>query len=230
MTVGDVAQAGVSEREVAQRTVVQQPEKYWDRLFAPGGHAAMITTVDAQGRVNAASYATCVRITHKPVQICFTTSQKGDTAHNLKDVGQFVVNLPSFERALLEKVRIVGLPFARGVNELERANLTALPSTMVKPPRILDCPRHFECEVAWTKEWHNRVMVVGQVVAASVYPDCVNSKGYILWDRIKPVAFCGAPYVSMFAAAHETMSVGIPYDGPENQAAQDSIESMFEDM
>lgn len=230
MTISDVAQPGVSEREVAQRTVVQQPEKYWDRLFAPGGHAAMITTIDAQGRVNAASYATCVRITHKPVQICFTTSQKGDTAHNLKEVDQFVVNLPSFERTLLEKVRIVGLPFARGVNELEKANLTALPSTLVKPPRILDCPRHFECEVVWTKEWHNRVMVVGQVVAASVYPDCVNSKGYILWDRIKPVAFCGAPYVNSFAAAHEIMSVGIPYDGPENQAAQESIEGMFEDM
>src|SRR3954468_6990106 len=111
MTMSDAAQATVSEREVAQRTVVQQPEKYWDRLFAPGGHAAMITTVDAQGRVNAASYATCVRTTHKPVQICFTTSQKGDTAQNLKEVAQFVVNLPSFERTVLEKVRIVGLPF-----------------------------------------------------------------------------------------------------------------------
>ena len=57
---------------------VQQPEKYWDRLFAPGGHAAMITTVDREGRVNAASYATCVRIVHKPVQIAFTTSQAGE--------------------------------------------------------------------------------------------------------------------------------------------------------
>jgi flavin reductase (DIM6/NTAB) family NADH-FMN oxidoreductase RutF len=230
MTMTETALTSSFDREVSQRKVVQQPEKYWDRLFAPGGHAAVITTVDAQGRVNAASYATCVRITHKPVQICFTTSQKGDTAHNLKEVGQFVVNLPSFERTLLEKVRVVGLPFERGVNELEKAELTALASTMVKPPRILDCPRHFECEVVWTKEWHNRVMVVGQVLAASVYPDCVNKKGYILWDRIKPVAFCGAPYVNAFAAAHETMAVGIPYDGPENKAADESIESMFEDM
>jgi flavin reductase (DIM6/NTAB) family NADH-FMN oxidoreductase RutF len=216
--------------EVAKRTVVQQPEKYWDRLFAPGGHAAMITTVDKEGRVNAASYATCVRITHKPVQICFTTSQSGDTFQNLKEVNQFVVNLPPYEREVLEKVRVVGLPFARGVNELEKAGLTALPSVAVKPPRILDCPRHFECEVVWMKEWHNRVMVVGQVLAASVYPDCVNAKGYILWDRIKPVAFCGAPYVNRFAAAHEVMSVANPYEGPENDKADASIEAMFEDM
>ena len=135
------------DANLTQKKVVQQPEKYWDRLFAPGGHAAMITTVDQQGRVNAASYATCVRITHKPVQIAFTTSQIGDTFQNLKEVNQFVVNLPPFERTVLEKVRIVGLPFARGVNELEKAGLTALASTLVKPPRILDCPRHFECEM-----------------------------------------------------------------------------------
>jgi flavin reductase (DIM6/NTAB) family NADH-FMN oxidoreductase RutF len=190
----------------------------------------MITTVDREGRVNAAAYATCVRIVHKPVQIAFTTSQAGDTGRNAKETGQFVVNLPSFERDVLEKVRIVGLPFARGVNELEKAGLTALGSTLVAPPRVLECHRHFECEVVWTKEWLNRVMVVGNVVAASVRADCVDPKGYIIWERIKPVAFCGAPYVDMFAASHETMTVGLPYDGPEAQAAERSVRSMFEDM
>ena len=214
----------------ANPAIVQQPGKYWDRLFAPGGHAAVVTTVDREGRVNAAAYATCVRIVHKPVQIAFTTSQTGDTGRNAKETGQFVVNLPSFEREILEKVRIVGLPFARGVNELDKAGLTALPSTQVVPPRILECHRHFECEVVWTKDWLNRTMVVGNVVAASVRADCVDPKGYIIWERIKPVAFCGAPYVDMFAAAHETMTVGLPYDGPEAQAAERSVRGMFEDM
>ena len=225
MAVNEAARGAAGEP-----TFVQQPEKYWDRLFAPGGHAAVITTVDREGRVNAAAYATCVRIVHKPVQIAFTTSQAGDTGRNVQEIGQFVVNLPSFDREILEKVRIVGLPFARGVNELDKAGLTALPSTQVAPPRILECHRHFECEVVWTKEWLNRMMVVGNVVAASVRADCVDPKGYIIWERIKPVAFCGAPYVDMFAAAHETMTVGLPYDGPEAQAAERSVRGMFEDM
>jgi len=215
---------------MTKSAIVQQPEKYWDRLFAPGGHAAVITTVDREGRVNAAAYATCVRIVHKPVQIAFTTSQAGDTGRNVQEIGQFVVNLPSFDREILEKVRIVGLPFARGVNELDKAGLTALPSTQVAPPRIPECHRHFECEVVWTKEWLNRMMVVGNVVAASVRADCVDRKGYIIWERIKPVAFCGAPYVDMFAAGYETMAVGLPYDGPEAQAADQSVRRMFEDM
>jgi flavin reductase (DIM6/NTAB) family NADH-FMN oxidoreductase RutF len=215
---------------MSKATLVSQPEKYWDRLFAPGGHCAIITTVDQDGRVNAAAYATCVRIVHNPVQIAFTTSLAGHTRENVLATGAFVVNLPSFERDILEKTRVVGLPFARGVNEIEKAGLTPLPSTKVKPPRIAECLRHFECELVWTKEWLNRMMVVGNVVAASTYSDCVDAKGYIVWDRVKPVAFCGAPYVNMFAAAHEVMEVGMPYDGPEVTAADRSVRSYFEDM
>jgi len=215
---------------VSTRPIAYQPEKYWDRLFAPGGHCAIVTTVDGQGRVNAASYATCVRIVHNPVQIAFTTSLKGDTRANLLETDEFVVNLPAFERRILEAVRVVGLPFERGVNELDKAGLTALPSQTVKPPRIEECTRHFECEVVWTKEWLGRMMVVGNVKAASVWADCVDEKGYLLWDRIKPVAFAGAPYFNMFVAAHETMSVGMPYDGPEVAAGEASNKSYFEDI
>jgi len=215
---------------MTKATLVNQPEKYWDRLFAPGGHCGIVTTVDTEGRVNAASFATCVRIVHNPVQIAFTTNPAGHTAQNLLATGSFVVNLPSFERDILEKVRVVGLPFDRGVNELEKAGLTAVPSTIVKPPRIAECLRHFECEVVWTKEWIKRLMVVGNVVAASTYSDCVDAKGYLVWERVKPVAFCGAPYVNMFAAAHETMAVGMPYDGPEVADADRSVRSYFEDM
>ncbi len=210
--------------------LVYQPEKYWDRLFAPGGHASMITTVDEEGRVNAASFATTVRIVHNPVQIAFTTSQAGHTGANIKATGQFVVNLPSFEREILEKVRIVGLPFAKGVNELEKAGLTAAPSMTVRPPRILECTRHFECEVVWIKEWLNRMMIVGNVLAASVHKGLVDPKGYLLWDKVKPVSFCGAPYVNAFAAGHETMEVGLPYEGPEVAAADKSVRSYFDDM
>jgi hypothetical protein len=34
----------------------------------------------------------------------------------------------------------------------------------------------------------------------------------------------------MFAAAHEVMEVGMPYEGPEVVAADRSLRSYFEDM
>jgi len=210
---------------------LNQPEVYWDRLFAPSSCLAVITTVDAAGHVNAASYGTCTRVHHNPMYIAFTCNSDRDTAKNLEEVGEFVVNLPSFDRVSLEKVRVVGLPFSRGVNELEKANFTETNATTVRPPRIIECPRHFECTVEWTKDWGGvRRMVVGKVTAASVDDDCVDERGFVLWNHVKPAHFCGAPYHNMFVAAYETMSVDVPYNGPEVEAYNDSERSMFADL
>jgi flavin reductase (DIM6/NTAB) family NADH-FMN oxidoreductase RutF len=203
---------------------IDQPPELWDRLFANVGQLAMITSADGEGRVNAATFATCVRVVHEPVHIAFTTSTYKDTWRNIQATGQFTINLAAFDRGLLEKACVLGLPFAAGVNEIEKAGLTAIPARRVKPPRIAECHRHFECEVVWTKDWVGRVMIVGNVLAASVDADCVDERGYLVWERVKPVQYCGAPYQKyvdeppykhMFVAAYETMSVGTPYDGPE---------------
>jgi len=210
---------------------LNQPPKYWDRLFAPSSCLAVITTVDAQGRANAASYGTCTRVNHEPVYIAFTTSLGKDTANNLLATGEFTVNLPRWERASLEKVRVCGLPFAAGVNEMEKAGFTQIPSTLVKPPRILECPRHFECKVEWTKEWaEGRLMVCGELVAASVDADCVNEEGYLIWDRVKSAHYCGAPYGGGFVAAYETMFVDMVYEGPEVAKHLQNERAMFKEL
>ena len=219
-------------------TKLDQPRQHWDRLFATPGQLALITTVDNEGRVNAGAFATCVRVVHDPCMIAFTTSIKGkDTYTNVKANGQFVVNLPSFERRMLEQVAVIGLRFPPGVDELKKAGMTALPSKAVKPPRILECHRHFECEVVWTKEWVGRVMVVGNVVAASVDSDCVDERGFILWDRVRPVHYCGSPYLKvdpepphkhMFVGGYETMAVDTMYEGPEVDTLNKMVEEMEE--
>jgi flavin reductase (DIM6/NTAB) family NADH-FMN oxidoreductase RutF len=209
---------------------LDQPPKLWDRLFAPSSCLAMITTVDRAGRANAASFGTCTRVNHEPVYVAFTITVGKDTANNVLATGEFVANLPRFDRAMLEKVRVVGLPFAPGTSEIEKAGLTPLASTVVKPPRIVECPRHFECRVAWTKEWVGRLMVCGEVVAASVDADCVDGDGYVLWDRVKSAHYCGAPYGGRFVAAHETMAVDIPYDGPEVALFHEQARALFKEV
>jgi flavin reductase (DIM6/NTAB) family NADH-FMN oxidoreductase RutF len=187
----------------------------------------MITTVDRDGRTNAASYGTCTRVNHEPVYIAFTANLGTDTARNTIETGEFVANLPSFDRGSLEAVRVLGLPFAPGISELDKAGLRALPSKRVKPPRILECPRHFECKVAWTKEWLDRLMVVGEVLAASVDRDAIDEQGFIRWEKIRPVHYCGAPYGGMFVSMQETMSVDIPYKGPEVAEFHAREQAMF---
>lgn len=199
---------------------VDVPEEHFDRLASPVATLVMITTVDTAGRVNAASFATCLRNNHIPTCYEFSVDTYKDTAANVLATGEFVVNIPPFEKEILEKVCVVGLPFAPGVNELEKAGLTALPSKVVKPPRIAECRSHFECKVEWTKHWlKTRLTVVGRVVAASVNRDCIDQDGYVIHDKLRPAHYCGHAYMrngaSRFVAAYEVMEVGMVYDGPE---------------
>jgi flavin reductase (DIM6/NTAB) family NADH-FMN oxidoreductase RutF len=38
---------------------IDVPSEHWDRLFTPSACLVMITTVDGEGRINAASFGTC---------------------------------------------------------------------------------------------------------------------------------------------------------------------------
>ena len=75
-------------------------------------------------------------------------------------------------------------------------------------------------------------MVCGKVVAASVDEDCVDDKGYIVWERARPVHYCGAPYGNgaMFVPAFVPSAVAIRYEGPESNQFQSDRRAMFEDM
>jgi flavin reductase (DIM6/NTAB) family NADH-FMN oxidoreductase RutF len=214
-----------------QQRKISLPQKYHDRLFAPSSCLAIITTLDSKGRTNAAAFGTCTRVNHNPVYIAFTTTRGNDTADNLLATGEFVVNLPAFDRSMLEKVMVVGLPFAKGESELVPAGLTPIASETVRPPRILECPRHFECKVEWTKQWSgDRLMVCGLVVAASADADCIDAKGYVDWERVRSVHYCGAPYGNMFVKAYETMSVDVAYRGKEYEKFEEFRRGLFDDM
>ena len=199
---------------------IDVPSEHWDRLFAPSACLVTITTMDDDGYINAASFGTCVRVCHDPVFIAFTVGKPKDTCNNVLANGEFVVNVPSFEREILEKVRVCGLEFPPRVNELEKAGLTAIASKVVKPPRIAEYRSHFECKVEWTKQWLHRVMVVGKVVAASVDDGCVDENGYVVWEKLKPAHYCGHEYKSGFVAAYQKMDVDMIYKdsiGPRNK-------------
>jgi flavin reductase (DIM6/NTAB) family NADH-FMN oxidoreductase RutF len=197
-------------------------EKDFDKLASPVSALAIITTVDASGQVNAAAFATCVRNNHVPTCFEFTVDAFKDTAVNVLATNEFVINIPSFEDAMLERVRIVGLSFAPGVNELEKAKLTAIPSRLVKAPRVLECRAHFECKVEWTKTWlGSRLTVVGRVVAASVDPECVDADGYVRHEIMKPAQYCGQVYGGKFVAAYEVKDVPLTYEGADVLAPQD---------
>jgi flavin reductase (DIM6/NTAB) family NADH-FMN oxidoreductase RutF len=125
---------------------VDVPEEHFDRLASPVASVAVITTVDQNGRVNAAPVATCLRNNHVPTCFEFTMDARRHTSINVLSTGEFVINIVPFDRDVLEKVQLTSLSFPAGVNEIDAARLTAIPSKAVKPPRIGECLSHFECK------------------------------------------------------------------------------------
>jgi len=57
--------------------------------------------------------------------------------------------------------------FPIGINELEKSNLTSVPSEKVKPPRIRECRVHMECKVTWMKIIGSASLVLGDIVSIS---------------------------------------------------------------
>lgn len=211
----------MSVRPGAASKVDVRPE-WWDNIFAPSSCLVMITTVDGADRVNAASFGTCVRVCHDPVYIAFTVGTVKDTARNLLEIPEFVVNIVPFEQAILDQVLVCGLPFKPGVNELDAAGLTAMPSKVVRPPRIVECRSHFECTVAWSQQWLHRTMVCGKVDAVSIDADCITPQGCIVWDKVKPAHYCGSRYRDRFVPAYDKPTrAKWRYDGPPQNLRED---------
>lgn len=205
-------------REFLSRKV-DVPEAHFDRLASPVASLAVITTVDERGRVNAAPVATCLRNNHVPTCFEFTMDARKHTSENVLSTAEFVVNIVPFDRKVLEKVQVTALGFPKGVNELEVARLTAIPSKVVKPPRIGECLSHFECKVEWTKQWlGSRMTIVGRVVAASVNGDCIDDHGFVVHERLRTAQHCGQIYGAKFIGGQEVMDIAAIYDGPDPKA------------
>ena len=109
---------------------------------------ALVTTLSADGRINAAPFSFFNLMGANPPICVFAPGNRDDgtpkdTALNIRSTHEFVVNLVDESIATAMNECAASLPF--GENELTRAGLTAAPSSIVKPPRIAEAPASLEC-------------------------------------------------------------------------------------
>ena len=135
----------------------------------------LITTVGKDGSVNAAPYGWITVVDYNPPQLLFSVNIKHDTYRNVLETEEFVVNVPSAD--MIREIWITQKPFPYGINELEEADLTPLPSEKVKPPRIKECKAHAECKLLWHKRLGgNLIVFIGRVIALSVDKDIFDDE------------------------------------------------------
>ena len=143
---------------------------------------ALITSLDEEGRLNAAPFSAynylCtdppiigVGVTNRPNQMFVPK----DTARNIRRTGEFVVNIVTEDIA--SQMNICATDFPEEMSEVELAGFTTVPSEKVKVPRIAEAHAALECQEFTTMEIGRSRIILGRVVAIYVEDRFIDPEG-----------------------------------------------------
>lgn len=137
---------------------------------------AWVTSVSPDGVVNAAPFSFFNAVSSHPPVIMISVGQRAgeqkDTAKNIRDAREFVVNIVDEE--LAAKMNITAGNYPRTTSEISEAGLTLRPSTKVKTPGIDESPVHLECVLREWVELGSSDVIFGDVMAFHVRDDLMT--------------------------------------------------------
>jgi flavin reductase (DIM6/NTAB) family NADH-FMN oxidoreductase RutF len=139
---------------------------------------AWVSTLSREGKANLAPFSFFNALSGKPPLLGFSPGMKlvegepapKDTLQNVRDTGEFVVNVVTFE--LGEAMNLTSGEYDRSVNEFEVAKLTTRPSQVVRPPQVAESPVNFECKLYRILDFGSEApsgsLVIGEIVSVHV--------------------------------------------------------------
>lgn len=174
---------------------------------------AWVVTQDSEGRTNAAPFSFFNVMGSAPPTVAIGIlgdPERGfkDSAKNILDTGEFVVNL--VPERLVQAMNITAVDAPRGMDELELAGLRTTPSTHIAPPRIADSPVGFECVSHSTVvTGPAQAVVIGRVLAVHIDDRFVldSERCYVDTPALDLVA---RSYGSTYVRAQDTFELDRP--------------------
>lgn len=145
---------------------------------------ALVTTVDEQGRINAAPFSFFNCLSADPPILALGVENHADmsfkdTARNIRNTEVFTVNIVSL--AIAEAMHVCSIKFPPGVNELREAGLDAMPGVKVASPWIAQSPAAFECRRHTTLELgKSRQIILGQILLAHYGEGVVDAETLVV--------------------------------------------------
>ena len=172
------------ERATAHLLYVREPRSAFraelaaaDRYKLLGGlivprPIALVTTQSVDRRTNAAPFSFFNVLSEEPPLVVLglgisPTGKAKDTTVNIRDTGEFVVNL--VDEPIAAAMNLCAIDFPPEVDEIEVARLDLAPSAKVAPPRIVQAPVNLECRRFVTiQPARERYLVLGEVLVVHV--------------------------------------------------------------
>ncbi len=162
---------------------------------------ALVTSVDARGRVNAAPFSFFNAFSEDPAQVVLGLQHKPeggpkDTTRNIARAQAFVVNM--VDEPLAELMNICATDFPPDVSEIEELGIATAPCRHIAVPRIAAAPFALECKRIVTLAFSDtREMLIGEVLAvhardglADPASHYVDTGAYRPIGRLAGTAYC----------------------------------------
>ncbi len=143
---------------------------------------AWVSTISASGDLNLAPFSFFNAVCVDPPLLAFAPGlrrpkhaegghgEAKDTLRNVRELGEFVVNIVTYE--LAEAMNLTSGEYDASVDEFGLAKLTPQSSKIVRPPRVAESPVSFECRLHQILDFSSRPtsssLVIGQVVSIHI--------------------------------------------------------------
>jgi flavin reductase (DIM6/NTAB) family NADH-FMN oxidoreductase RutF len=158
---------------------------------------AWISTLGTDGVANLAPYSHFNNCSANPPIIMFSSNGVKDTLRNIRETGEFVVNMVSHE--LRKQMRVTSANWPPDASEFEMAGLTAAASRFVRPPRVAQARASMECKLRQVLAMGDCFVVFGDVLCFHVADD-IMVDGRVAAERLQPVGkLDGALYSTVTA-------------------------------
>ncbi len=208
-------------------TGTSQPQFHGYLLGAVGPRPiAFASTIDKDGRPNLAPFSFFNVFSSNPPIAIFSpalSGRDGSSKHtllNVKEVPEVVLNIVNYN--MVQQMSLSSSPYAKGVDEFEKAGFTKLASQSIKPFRVAEAPVTMECIVKEVKELGDKGgagnLIICEVKLIHIKEEVLDEHGKIDQQKIDLVArmggnwYCRAHGDALFEIAKPITTLGIGVD------------------
>lgn len=142
------------------------------------------------------------------------------TLENVLEVGECVINIVNY--SMVQQTSLASVEYPKGTDEFLKAGFTALPSVLVKPPRVAESPVQLECiirNVIPLGDQHGAGnLILAEIKIIHIKEEILDESGKIDQQKIDLVArlggdwYCRVTKENLFQVAKPVRTIGIGVD------------------
>jgi len=151
------------------------------------GPIVLVSTANKDKIPNVAPKSWISMVAQKPAIIGFGCNLKHQTARNILETGEFVVNVPG--QNLARKIWKTGDSPHNSASKLLKLGFTLVPSVTISPPSIQECKAHFECVYDSDKRYGDEIWIFGEIVFASIDEKALKGTGEERYKYLSPIFY-----------------------------------------